>query len=112
MRRPRGSGGRFLNTKKLDNKESDISAEKSTSSSMDLSAQSVNSPSSKYYVGGAGSVNSSGDMLDLSVSSNGNCDSNGLPSVHHLDTRNYRGCIGDWKETIFLDGGPHMGLQK
>ncbi|XP_039172413.1 nuclear transcription factor Y subunit A-9 isoform X2 [Eucalyptus grandis] len=92
MRRPRGSGGRFLNTKRLDSDDSSFAAEKAVNSSVDLPTQFVKTSTAQGF--------QTRSMRADSTGSNGNASANGL---------SYQGisCLGAEKETLQLYEGPN-----
>lgn len=92
MRRPRGSGGRFLNTKTLDSDDSSFAAEKAVNSSVDLPTQFVKTSTAQGFQTRSRRADSTG--------SNGNASANGL---------SYQGisCLGAEKETLQLYEGPN-----
>ena len=99
MRRARGSGGRFLNTKKLDE------SEKNTSSEGNESAQSTNDgnvDSASNLKGGAGSTVE--DVQNTKTFSTENGNSNGHGLAYNLQ-------FGDGKEADFLGRGRRESLQ-
>ncbi|XP_048135344.1 nuclear transcription factor Y subunit A-1-like isoform X2 [Rhodamnia argentea] len=109
MRRPRGSGGRFLNTKKLDSEDSSLAAEKAVNPSVDLPTLFVKTSTSQGFPTRSVRADSTGDMLRLYTSSNGNASVNGLSSLYHSDATEYKGmsCLGVEKETLQLYEGPN-----
>ncbi|XP_056164181.1 nuclear transcription factor Y subunit A-9-like isoform X3 [Syzygium oleosum] len=109
MRRPRGSGGRFLNTKKQDIDDSSLASEKAVNPSVDLPTQFVKTSTSQGFHTRSARADSTGDMLRLYTSSNGNASANGLSSSHHSDAIEYKGmsCLGVEKETLQLYEGPN-----
>ncbi|KAL6981236.1 hypothetical protein U1Q18_022866 [Sarracenia purpurea var. burkii] len=100
MKRARGCGGRFLNTKKVDNNVTNPPAEKEPKSGATVSLQSVNSSGSEHWA-----LNSDGnsnqqkelvflDMQSAHTSSNGNINGHGS-STMVLSRSTDRG-RGDW----------------
>ena len=99
MRRARGCGGRFLNTKKLDNNKS--TSEKGTNSDGSKSTQCTGNwsvDSSNDQKEGPGSVVE--DMQKMQTISNGNGNSNGHGLSSTYDLR-----FNDGKEGDFMGGG-------
>lgn len=103
MRRARGCGGRFLNTKKLDNNVMSPTSEKGTNSDSKQSTQSTSD----------GNVDSSGLQKEglVQTLSNGNGNSHGFSSTYGL--RFNDGKEGDWpgqgRESMQLNGSAHGG---
>ncbi|GMN53612.1 hypothetical protein TIFTF001_022738 [Ficus carica] len=104
MRRARGCGGRFLNTKKLDNNVMSPTSEKGTNSDSKQSTQSTSD----------GNVDSSGHQKEglVQTLSNGNGNSHGLSSTYGL--RFNDGKEGDWlgqgRESMQLNGSAHGAI--
>ncbi|XP_054811809.1 nuclear transcription factor Y subunit A-1-like isoform X2 [Prosopis cineraria] len=71
MRRARGCGGRFLNTKKVENNNSNVAPKKDKNSGANLSAISANTPSSDHSLIN-NEIFSSSKNHDMSVSMVGN----------------------------------------
>ena len=72
MRRARGCGGRFLNTKKLENNNSNVASEKDNNSGSNHLTISANTPSSENSLMNNDIFGSSKKHHDMSVSLVGN----------------------------------------
>jgi nuclear transcription factor Y alpha len=106
LRRARGCGGRFLNTKKLDNSATNPTSEKGINSVANISKQSYSfSVSECFPTEGSGDLNSSGDLEEgkgSQASSNGH--GNGHGNGHALSSRYHSSShdgsfLGQQKET-------------
>ena len=107
MKRARGCGGRFLNTKKLDNNSTNPTSEKEPKSGTTVSTQSGNSSSSEYWP--SNSNGNSDQYRHIShASSHGNINGHGLSSMHHF--RSIDGGGVDWfdqeKGSVFVNQAP------
>ncbi|PSS24462.1 Nuclear transcription factor Y subunit A-1 like [Actinidia chinensis var. chinensis] len=106
MRRARGCGGRFLNTK-IDNNSTNPTSEKEPKSGTTVSTQSGNSSSSEYWP--SNSNGNSDQYRHIShASSHGNINGHGLSSMHHF--RSIDGDGVDWfdqeKGNVFVNQAP------
>ena len=107
MRRARGCGGRFLNTKKLDNNSTNPTSEKEPKFGTTVSTQSSYSSGSEYWPS-----NSNGNFDQYRhishASSHGNINGHGLSSMHHFQSTGGEG--GDWfdqeKGRVFVNPAP------
>ncbi|QCD85525.1 nuclear transcription factor Y [Vigna unguiculata] len=82
MRRARGNGGRFLNTKKLENKSSSVSSEKGNNSGANPSANSFNTLHRLTNNENLGSSNMVQDMHRVQSLNNGYHNGNGLTALY------------------------------
>ncbi|RVX02979.1 Nuclear transcription factor Y subunit A-1 [Vitis vinifera] len=123
MRRARGCGGRFLNTKKLDNNDANTTAEKGSVSGAALSTQSASSSGSEHLpTNSSRNLDSSSvqqeekgrtiqDMLEAHTYSNGNRNGHGLSSAYHSSNGSEGGdCFGQPRENMQLNTAPHRAL--
>ncbi|KAG6761086.1 hypothetical protein POTOM_034278 [Populus tomentosa] len=102
MRRARGCGGRFLNTKKLDNNATNPTSEKGINSVANISKQSYSFSVSEFFpTEGSGDLNSSGDLeggKGSQASSNGHGNGHALSSRYHSSSHD-GSFLGQQKET-------------
>ncbi|KAH8498876.1 hypothetical protein H0E87_017697 [Populus deltoides] len=102
LRRARGCGGRFLNTKKLDNNATNPTSEKGINSVANISKQSYSfSVSECFPTEGSGDLNSSGDLEEgkgSQASSNGHGNGHALSSRYHSSSHD-GSFLGQQKET-------------
>lgn len=123
MRRARGCGGRFLNTKKLDNNDANTTAEKGSVSGAALSTQSASSSGSEHLpTNSSRNLDSSSvqqeekgrtiqDMLEAHTYSNSNRNGHGLSSAYHSSNGSEGGdCFGQPRENMQLNTAPHRAL--
>lgn len=124
MRRARGCGGRFLNTKKLENDVANSTSEKGTNSDASLSAQCVNGSGSKRFsCTSDGNLDSSSDqqqgirsrvqeMQKAQAFSYGNGNGNGLSSTYQTQFSDGKegDCLGRQRESMRLNSSPHGAI--
>ncbi|KAH7570656.1 hypothetical protein JRO89_XS05G0151800 [Xanthoceras sorbifolium] len=112
MRRARGCGGRFLNTKKMDNNGANPSSGESMNTGLNLSTVSARLPNNR-----SGNTNSSidqqvglvvGNMHRAQSSSNGNSNGRGLLSMYNSSsTDGLKGdLLGQQRESMQGNGAP------
>lgn len=119
MRRARGCGGRFLNTKKQDNSVANYSSEKGSNLGSNLSTQCASGS------GSDGNLDSSSDQQEGLRSmvqemnkattfsySNGNGNGNGLSSAYHSQFSDSKegDCLGQQRESMRLNSSPHGAI--
>ncbi|KAH7527852.1 hypothetical protein FEM48_Zijuj05G0010500 [Ziziphus jujuba var. spinosa] len=124
MRRARGCGGRFLNTKKLENDVANSTSEKGTNLDASLSAQCVNGSGSKRFsCTSDGNLDSSSDqqqgirsrvqeMQKAQAFSYGNGNGNGLSSTYQTQFSDGKegDCLGRQRESMRLNSSPHGAI--
>lgn len=108
MRRARGCGGRFLNTKKLDESNANPTSAKGSVFGVTLSAQSASSSGSEQQEEKGRMIQ---DMLDEHTYSNGNRNGHGLSSEYHASNSNDGGdCFGQPRENMQMNTVSHRAL--
>lgn len=125
MRRARGCGGRFLNTKKLENGLANSTSEKGTHLDANLSAQCASASGSEHLSSTSdGNLDSSSDqqqgirsmvqeMQKAQAFSYGNGNGNGLSSTYRTQFSDGKegDCLGQQRErSMRLNSSPHGAI--
>lgn len=119
MRRARGCGGRFLNTKKQDNSVTNYTSEKGTDLGSNLSAQHSsgsgsdgNLDSCSHQQEGLRSMVQEMQKATSFSYSNGNGNGNGVSSAYHSEFSNSKegDCLGQQRGSMRLNSSPHGAI--
>ncbi|XP_040995214.1 nuclear transcription factor Y subunit A-1-like isoform X1 [Juglans microcarpa x Juglans regia] len=123
MRRARGCGGRFLNTKKLDNLSDPPSEEGMNMGAKPSMGPTISSGSKCFFNNGNGNSSSSHNQHKGSLAiihnthgthcfSNGNSSGNGLSSTYHslFSDGKEVDCLGQQRESMQVNGVVHGAL--
>ena len=123
MRRARGCGGRFLNTKKLDQNDANPTSEKGSVSGVTLSTQSASSSGSENPpTNSGGNFDSSNEQQEekgVTIQDtheehpyfNGNRNGHGRSSAYHASNGSEGGdCFGQPRENMQMNTASHRAL--
>ncbi|XP_015937254.1 nuclear transcription factor Y subunit A-1 [Arachis duranensis] len=108
MRRARGNGGRFLNTKKLEGNNNN-SINPSMESGSSLSTATLHS-NNDHYVVSQSMVHDMEKMQNFTIGFHG---SNGLSSMYHsqFNGRNEGHCFGGERQGMLMHGAPNGAIE-